>query len=1192
MSDLFALPGGLAKDFGVTEISGCPVSGDEWVWPACACLPMGFSWSVYFAQQVALQNVSHVDGFSLEDSLQDDIPDRCISDRLRFFVYIDNIGVIGKNADEVNDRMRRIKEMLERCGLKTHDHEVAALQQDVLGVTLDGSKRVTRASSVRYCRVRCLLRWLLAKRYVSGELLEIVLGHLTYIALVNRPFLSCFHVVYKYVHAVYSEPRSKLWTGARRELEAFYRAMPLLQSRWDLDWAEEVCATDACLGGFGVVSGTIDSSTVRRVASTTERSRYKRCMPGTDGVRARNVLDLDPYLDPRTVLDEDGDFNALLPVVEEDGGFEDIPLSLLDSVAWKVHDHGRFHFREPIHVLEARAQCNAFPHLAHHWYRRRFLFLMDNMSDVLALSRSRAHDFKLLLQVRRTAALCFITESRPHYRWVPSEWNPGDKPSRVYELAFESSNAHKHEFRYISHQADQNKKVSSSPTCISSSSSLCTSPSSTIPTNPANVCVTQEPAAEHLADVGARPSVLDDSAGCRAESSFGVSREIGLPPGLSLWPEDCHGERENPASVRRDSEAQVRRDFVTASLSDRTSVFGTDFVDLEFVHPCFAKGQARAMQTRWRQQGVGCSEDCAQAAPTQPRGRRHLGRGCHGRRGKFVRRGEHPRWPQAGKEQEAAAYADVLWPGQRWHARRGRRLVPGGFGCANAHGGHLRSGVEPRFPAENADYSQDCVGLCPGREVGSLPSSPVRQRFPCFEGREAGRRVPELPSAVWEERESEGATVLEGSTGLSSTCSCSIPEASHLARGGCSGELAGPAWALLQGRVASCLLGRVLAAFRLHAAQEVRLRAAHEWDLGPLVPEPEPSRGGPLQQDRCLGRGLDLGRLGGDLDGSRFPSVAGDGRARLGSVGLHVPRFHADVSARGQGAQAAPHGSLSDPALGAKLGATPQPAKPLWSGEERALESPIFPGPLREVRDGDASLPPDPGRPASLLRELCSRAERRDAADTSPCPTSLASCGDFLMSDGNCSLKSEHVPECDLLLDLFGGVGYVSKYIRGYGWQSENFDVVLDPTQDITNGSTLRSLLTRIRNREFSAIMIGMPCTSFSVARDRTCQIRSMLEPWGLLNQSKFSEKDIKSLRNGNSIAKAVIKMLHLIMELRIPAILENPRSSRFWHLPQVKRIVAGHAASFVTCDLCQFGTKWRKRTGLLCLNLDPTQMQ
>ena len=101
--------------------------------------------------------------------------------------------------------------------------------------------------------------------------------------------------------------------------------MPLLQSRWDLDWAEEVCATDASLGGFGVVSGTFDSSTVRRVASTTEKSRYKRCMPGADGVRARNVLDLDPYLDPRTVLDEDGDFNALLPVVEEDGGFEDIP---------------------------------------------------------------------------------------------------------------------------------------------------------------------------------------------------------------------------------------------------------------------------------------------------------------------------------------------------------------------------------------------------------------------------------------------------------------------------------------------------------------------------------------------------------------------------------------------------------------------------------------------------------------------------------------------------------------------------------------------------------------------------------------------------------------------------------------------------------------------------------------------------
>ncbi len=79
----------------------------------------------------------------------------------------------------------------------------------------------------------------------------------------------------------------------------------------------------------------------------------------------------------------------------------------------------------------------------------------------------------------------------------------------------------------------------------------------------------------------------------------------------------------------------------------------------------------------------------------------------------------------------------------------------------------------------------------------------------------------------------------------------------------------------------------------------------------------------------------------------------------------------------------------------------------------------------------------------------------------------------------------------------------------------------------------------------------------------------------------------MKSLEFGNKIAKASIRILNLLLELRIPAILENPRSSRMWHLPQLVRIIQSRLAHFITSDLCQFGTRWRKRTGLLCINLD-----
>ena len=76
---------------------------------------------------------------------------------------------------------------------------------------------------------------------------------------------------------------------------------------------------------------------------------------------------------------------------------------------------------------------------------------MDNMCDVLALSRSRAQNYKLLLMVRRHAACNLVLRSRIVLRWIPSEWNPADAPSRLYEDDTDLlpvANVVKHEFNY------------------------------------------------------------------------------------------------------------------------------------------------------------------------------------------------------------------------------------------------------------------------------------------------------------------------------------------------------------------------------------------------------------------------------------------------------------------------------------------------------------------------------------------------------------------------------------------------------------------------------------------------------------------------------------------------------------------------------------------------------------------------
>ena len=137
MCDLFCLPGGYASEFGVSEIDGVPCKADDWIWPACACLPMGFAWSVFLAQDVALTQVLLIGRFDESDVLHDMSSDVTL-DRPRVFVYIDNVGIIGKCKKEVSSLIHAVRSRLEERGLETHEFEDASFQQDVSGISFDG----------------------------------------------------------------------------------------------------------------------------------------------------------------------------------------------------------------------------------------------------------------------------------------------------------------------------------------------------------------------------------------------------------------------------------------------------------------------------------------------------------------------------------------------------------------------------------------------------------------------------------------------------------------------------------------------------------------------------------------------------------------------------------------------------------------------------------------------------------------------------------------------------------------------------------------------------------------------------------------------------------------------------------------------------------------------------------------------
>ena len=62
----------------------------------------------------------------------------------------------------------------------------------------------------------------------------------------------------------------------------------------------------------------------------------------------------------------------------------------------------------------------------------------------------------------------------------------------------------------------------------------------------------------------------------------------------------------------------------------------------------------------------------------------------------------------------------------------------------------------------------------------------------------------------------------------------------------------------------------------------------------------------------------------------------------------------------------------------------------------------------------------------------------------------------------------------------------------------------------------------------------------------------------------------------------------HSVVEKdRVPWVIEHPRSSRAWYLPFFRQLVKRKHIIVCDMDQCQYGTRWRKSTRLICSRID-----
>ena len=139
------------------------------------------------------------------------------------------------------------------------------------------------------------------------------------------------------------------------------------------------------------------------------------------------------FEDPLTVRPEI-DFE-LFGDLCEDPSFPEVRKVLMSPERRHVLWGRPVRWKGAIHVLEARSILGAVKHRSRDAWRHgaRITVLNDNLAVVLALQKGRCSNYGLLRIIRRISAHCLVTGIRLSVRWVPSESNVADKPSRWWE---------------------------------------------------------------------------------------------------------------------------------------------------------------------------------------------------------------------------------------------------------------------------------------------------------------------------------------------------------------------------------------------------------------------------------------------------------------------------------------------------------------------------------------------------------------------------------------------------------------------------------------------------------------------------------------------------------------------------------------------------------------------------------------
>lgn len=402
MSNMFhhlELPSSLRPYFGLPPLFAGdldPATAQRYglntrVYPCCTRLPMGWSHSPYLAQQVHEHLLNTRTSLRASDRITSST-DRFV-DRTRHAVYLDDLNLLGHDRRHVSQLQEEYLGAVMHSGLLVKWSKVVYPSADgveVIGMEVDGHDHTIGLSAPKLAALVTETKTMLRRGYATGLELARLVGKWTWAMLARRPALAAFNAVYRFSQ-VAGARLFTLWPTVRRELQVAECLAPLLWCSLRHDWFPDVLATDASTSGLGVVAIAADVDDVADAAAEPVT------LP---------LPDQEPRVHP-----------SLRPILESRS-------RVIVSAHWRDQEH--------INVLELRAV-----HTALRWAASRpagldcrLMLLVDSAVCVYALNKGRSSSRPMLRRLRSIAALVLASGLRVITRWIPSNSNPADEPSR------------------------------------------------------------------------------------------------------------------------------------------------------------------------------------------------------------------------------------------------------------------------------------------------------------------------------------------------------------------------------------------------------------------------------------------------------------------------------------------------------------------------------------------------------------------------------------------------------------------------------------------------------------------------------------------------------------------------------------------------------------------------------------------